>query len=284
MKPSRMLLLIAPLALAATAARARRRPAPPAPTGSAQGPRQRLAVIATVEFLASDDDVRRAEDAAPRPASASTTEAAGRQQLNVSTALGALAFSSEGIRPKAGELWRVYGTVAPNGSLGTSICAGSVLMPRSPRQHRSLAAGKTKALVPASIAGKPHSGALPGVKLPKSGTLKLRAKSPAPIPPPPRRRPRCLVQPGHAARTLKVKWSGRVVGDDRQADEAEGRQEGRDARRRHARGVVRDRASASRLSFAARGSALIRASSRSAALRSGCAQLAASSTGRRLRV
>src|SRR5204863_2002930 len=116
----------------------------------------------------------------------------------ISTALGAPAFSSEGIRPKAGELWRVYGTIAPNGSLGTSICAGSVLMPAQSASASLVAGGKTKALVPASIAGKPHSGQLPVVKLPKSGTLKLRAKSPAADSAADQAATALLVQPGHA--------------------------------------------------------------------------------------
>ena len=103
----------------------------------------------------------------------------------------------------------MYGTVAPNGSLGTSICAGSVLMPAQSASASLVAGGKTKALVPASIAGKPHSGQLPVVRLPKSGTLKLRAKSPAADSAADQAATALLVQPGHAARTLKVKWSGR---------------------------------------------------------------------------
>ena len=119
-------------------------------------------IIATVEFLASDTTYGELKT----PAAANVRvydRGSGPQQLNVSTALGAVAFSSEGIRPKAGELWRVYGTIAPNGSLGTSICAGSVLMPAQSASASLVAGGKTKALVPASIAGKPHSGQLPVV-------------------------------------------------------------------------------------------------------------------------
>jgi hypothetical protein len=207
MKPSRMVTLIAPLALAVSAAL-------PASAGAAcaRVPFKDLVsgakVIATVEFLAGDN----AYGELRTPAAADVKvydQGSGPQQLKVSTALGAVAFGSEGIRPKAGELWRVYGTVSPNGSLGTSVCAGSILMPAQTASASLVAGGKTKALVPASIAGKPHSGKLPVVKLPKSGALKLRAKSPAGDAAAAQAATARLIQPGRAAQTLNVKWSGR---------------------------------------------------------------------------
>jgi hypothetical protein len=206
MKPSRMVTLIA-LALATGAA-------VPASAGAAcaKVPFKDLVggspVIATVEFLPGDNtygELRTPAAAAVRV----YDQGGGPQQLRVSTALGAVAFGSEGIRPRAGELWRVYGTVSPNGSLGTSLCSGSIRMPAQTASAALVAGGKTKQLVPASTAGKPHSGKLPVVKLPKSGALKLRAKSPAADTAAAQAVTARLVQPGRAAQTLKVRWSGR---------------------------------------------------------------------------
>jgi hypothetical protein len=166
-------------------------------------------VVATVEFQAGDPgdygELR-------TPAAAGVRvydQGSGPQQLKVSTALGAVAFGSEGIRPKTGELWRLYGAISPNGSFGTSICAGSVLMPAQAATASLTLAGKSTPLAPASIAGRPHSGVLPVVKLPRSGTAKLRASSHALDAAAAQSVAACLVEPGHAVRTLKIKWKGR---------------------------------------------------------------------------
>ena len=132
-------------------------------------------VVATVQFIEGQAS---AYGELKTPAAANVLrydQGGGPQQLKVSTALGALAFGSEGIRPKAGERWRVYGSISPNGSLGTSICSGSVLMPAQSASAALTVGGKSRALAPSSISGKPHSGALAAVKLPLKGTVKLRA-------------------------------------------------------------------------------------------------------------
>ena len=93
-----------------------------------------------------------------------------------------------------------------------------------------------------------------------------------------------LLEPGRAARTLKVTWSGR-------SSALSGKLPKLKLGKKGATLVIVTREAAfaigaaeTSLSFAARGSALMRASSRSAALRSGIGQEAASATGRRERV
>ena len=165
-------------------------------------------VIATVQFI----DGASTYGELRTPAAANVVrydQGSGPQQLKVSTALGALAFGSEGIRPKAGERWRVYGSISPNGSLGTSICSGSVLMPAQSAGASLTVGGKSRALTPSSVSGKPHSGALSAVKLPAKGTVKLRAVSPALDAAAAQVVTARLLEPGRAARTLKVTWSGR---------------------------------------------------------------------------
>ena len=165
-------------------------------------------VVATVKFEDGDVD---AAGILKSPAIATVRDydrGSGPDQLKVSTSVGTSFFGAEGISPKPGEVWRLYGAKSGGGQLGTSVCAGSVLLSPQSASAR-VVAGKTKTLAPASIGGEVHIGTLPAVKLPRSGNLTVRAASPSLDAPAAQGAAVLLIEPGHPARALKVAWSGR---------------------------------------------------------------------------
>ncbi len=166
-------------------------------------------VVLTAEFLPGAADASGALQTPARARVRSYDQGSGPQELDVVTALGARAFVSEGIAPKAGEVWRLYGSLAANGSLGTSLCAGSLLMPTTAASASITAAGVTRSLVAATTSGRPGTGVLPVVKLPRKGSVTLRASSRAGDAAPAQAIAARLIEPGRAARTLKITWSGR---------------------------------------------------------------------------
>lgn len=135
-------------------------------------------VVATVEFLPGDADASGTLRTPARARVIRLDQGYASKELQVSTALGAIAFGIEGIRPKAGEVWRLYGTRAPNGSIGTSICSGSVVMPAEPASASITIGGKRRSLVPSSIEGRQRKGRLPAVRIPRRGRVDVRAISP----------------------------------------------------------------------------------------------------------
>ncbi len=246
-------------------------------------------VVATVEFLPGDADASGTLRTPARARVIRLDQGYASKELQVSTALGAIAFGIEGIRPKAGEVWRLYGTRAPNGSIGTSICSGSVVMPAEPASASITIGGKRRSLVPSSIEGRQRKGRLP--VRPDSAARQSGRQGDQPG-----AGRRCIAgrrgqgrharadQGDHANTARQVVRAFELAARTTAEVQAQDRQAGLDARDRHPRGVVRDRAAATSLSLAARGSALMRASSRIAAPRSGIGHDAASFTGRRLRV
>jgi len=166
-------------------------------------------VVATVEFLPGPSGADGSLRTPGRARVIRYDQGRGPEELDVTTSLGSPAFVSEGINPKAGETWRLYGSLAPNGSLGTSLCSGSLLLPAQSASASITAAGATRSLASATIGGRPHKGALAVVKLPRRGTVTLRATSPASDAAAAQAVTARLIEPGRAARVLRVAWSGR---------------------------------------------------------------------------
>lgn len=102
-------------------------------------------------------------------------QGSGPREIKVQTALttgsSGLVAMSEGVNPLAGQTWRLWGAVAPDGSLQTSVCAGSTLA--GAQRAPTLSAGRRRATMRvSSFAGVPRSGALPTVVV-KRGTKAL---------------------------------------------------------------------------------------------------------------
>lgn len=165
-------------------------------------------VVATVDFLEGPAD---ASGTLRTPAFARVKrfdKGFGPPNVGISTSLGTLAFGSEGISPKAGERWRIYGTLSGLSSLGTSTCAGSVRIPEQEASASITVGRTTRRLVPASLEGKPHSKSLPKITLSRNGNLTLQAASPALNARATEVVAVLLIQSGRAATALKVSWSG----------------------------------------------------------------------------
>jgi len=98
----------------------------------------------------------------------------GPSELKVRTALtengGALTALEDGINPRAGQTWRLWGSIDADGVFQTSTCLPSTLMVAGPAPLVKIGARKTS-LRKASFAGLPRGGALPTV------TLKRGAKA-----------------------------------------------------------------------------------------------------------
>lgn len=167
------------------------------------------ALVVTAEFLPGAADPSGVLQTPARARVRTYDQGKGAAELDVVTSLGARFFGAEGISPKAGEVWRLYGSLASNGSLGTSLCSGSLLLPASGPVVSVGSGAARKAPVTATTAGKPHSGALPVLKLPKSGRLTVKASSAAGAVDAVQAAAVRLIEPGRTARTLKVSWSGR---------------------------------------------------------------------------
>lgn len=102
-------------------------------------------------------------------------QGSGPREIKVQTALttgpGGLVAMSEGVNPLAGQTWRLWGSLAPDGSLQTSVCAGSTLA--GAQRAPTLSAGRRSVTMRvSSLAGVPRSGALPTIAV-KRGTKAL---------------------------------------------------------------------------------------------------------------
>lgn len=170
-------------------------------------------VIATAEFLPGAADENGTLRTPARARIRRYDQGRGPRELSVSTGLGAPAFGSESINPKAGEVWRLYGSLSPNRTFGTSVCAGSVVVPTSAASASAavIVGGKRRSLVPSTTDGRPHKGRLPAVRLPRRGNVILQASSPVHEAAAAQAVAVRLVTPGRATRTLRVKWSGRSI-------------------------------------------------------------------------
>lgn len=107
-------------------------------------------------------------------------QGSGPREIKVQTALttgpsGLLAMS-EGVNPLAGQTWRLWGSIAPDGSLQTSVCAGSSLA--GAQQAPTLSAGRKSATMRvASFTGVPRRGTLPTVAVRRGAKALLRLPS-----------------------------------------------------------------------------------------------------------
>lgn len=103
----------------------------------------------------------------------------GPGEIKVQTALtersGSLVGLEDGINPRAGQTWRLWGTFGPDGVLQTSICSPSTLVVAGSAPAVAVGARKT-ALRKASFAGVARGGALPTV------TVKRGAKAVLQVP------------------------------------------------------------------------------------------------------
>lgn len=107
-------------------------------------------------------------------------QGSGPREIKVQTALttgsNGLVAASEGVNPLSGQTWRLWGSLAPDGSLQTSVCAGSVLA--GAQQPPTLSNGRKSATMRvASFAGVPRSGALPTVPVRRGTKALLRLPS-----------------------------------------------------------------------------------------------------------
>ena len=167
------------------------------------------AVIATAEFLPGAGDATGTLQTPARARILSYDKGSGPAELDVSTGLGSRFFVSEGINPKAGETWRLYGSLSPNGSLGTSLCSGSLVMPAQPATASITAAGVTRQLAAANTSGRARSGTLATVKMPKRGTVTLKATSAGPDAAAAQSVAALLIGPSGVSKALRVSWTGR---------------------------------------------------------------------------
>jgi hypothetical protein len=107
-------------------------------------------------------------------------QGSGPQEIKVQTALttgaNGLVAMSEGVNPLAGQTWRLWGSIAPDGSLQTSVCAGSVLA--GAQGAPTLSAGRRSTTMRvASFAGVPRRGALPTLAIRRGTKALLRLPS-----------------------------------------------------------------------------------------------------------
>jgi len=139
----------------------------------------------------------------------------GPAEIKVQTALtkdasGGLVAGEDGVNPRAGQTWRLWGTLGPDGVLQTSTCLGSTLMVHA--QAPTVAVGaRTTSLRKASFAGVARSGALPTVTVARGtkAVLQVPASEANVFVPPALARSLVTVRITHGATTttLNARWS-----------------------------------------------------------------------------
>jgi hypothetical protein len=101
----------------------------------------------------------------------------GPSEIKVQTALtetsGVLSAAEDAINPRAGQTWRLWGTLGADGVLQTSACLPSTLMVSAPAPTVGVGARRT-ALRKASFAGVARSGALPTVTVARGAKALLQ--------------------------------------------------------------------------------------------------------------
>jgi len=101
----------------------------------------------------------------------------GPSEIKVQTALtenaGVLSAGEDAINPRAGQTWRLWGTLGADGVLQTSICLPSTLMVSAPAPTVGVGTRRTS-LRKASFAGVARSGALPTVTVARGAKAQLQ--------------------------------------------------------------------------------------------------------------
>jgi hypothetical protein len=138
----------------------------------------------------------------------------GPGDISVQTALtesaGSLVGLEDGINPRPGQTWRLWGTFGADGVLQTSICSPSTLVVGGSSPTVAVGARKT-ALRKASFAGVARSGALPTVTVKRGAKAVLQVRVPDVNAQELGSRPKALVAVritrGATTTTLNPRWS-----------------------------------------------------------------------------